>query len=616
MDLPSGLRELPGHLLPPELAGAAGFRERTADLLFEQRRCENLAFCRTVTTLYSLYRTVYADAEAEYLALPAADATDRELLARRRDLRLREIALNAQVSTQLRLGTDATDRALTEAVGFVERLPQVLALVGENTISVRAGQEALRRSRVLTGEQARRFDELIAERLRRDPLELLAIPAVREAADKIVEGIDPHAAEKRRKRAREDRTVVFRAEDDGMAAAYALLPAEDILEINAKVEEIIETVCDHDPRTVAQRRADGLTARVRGSITLGCQCEQPGCPYREERGIEDGSVDGAIIRYRTLIHVVINETTLAGRNDDAGYLVGHGPVTAEHARGLAARDDAVVREFGERITAPVEPEPATTPALDAPAPVIEVSEPATVESEAAPDAPESVRPLVKARGTAGYRLTADLARYLTLLYPRCVFPMCTRPAARCEIDHSTEYDHHDPAAGGASSADNLQPLCKAHHRLKTAGGWIDARLPDGRILWTSPTGQMITVDPAGTVLDLFPDLRRIDWITPLPAAGSPMVRHRNGPTRLEREHARRAGARAASVALLNDREHPEPNTPQSEFERSLAIAILDFTHTRRYESRRSMGPPTRFPDVAPHPRPPEPAHPDDEPPPF
>ncbi|CAM3937307.1 DUF222 domain-containing protein [Tsukamurella ocularis] len=328
MDLPSGLRELPGYLLPPELADAAGFQERTADVLFEQGRRENLAFCRTITTLYSLYRTVYADAEAEYLGLPAADVTDRELLARRKDLRLREIALNAQVSTRLRLGPDAADRALTEAVGFIERLPRVFTLVGENCISVRAGQEALRWSRVLTGEQARRFDELIAERLRRDPLELLAIPAVREAADRIVEAIDPHAAEKRRKRAREDRTVVFRAEDDGMAAAYALLPAEDVLEIDARVEEIIETVCDHDPRTIAQKRADGLTARVRGSITLGCKCDQPGCPYREERRPDDGSVDGAIIRYRTLIHVVINETTLAGRSDDAGYLVGHGPVTA------------------------------------------------------------------------------------------------------------------------------------------------------------------------------------------------------------------------------------------------------------------------------------------------
>ncbi|MET9326857.1 DUF222 domain-containing protein [Tsukamurella sp. NPDC003166] len=592
MPLPTALRELPGHLLPPELDGAAGFREQTASLLFEQRRCENLAFCRTITTLYSLYRTVYADAEAEYLQLPAADATDRELLARRKNLRLREIALNAQVGTRLRLGSDATERALTEAVGFVERLPQVLTLIGDNIISVRAGQEALRRSRVLTGVQARRFDELIAERLRRDPLELVAIPAVREAADRIVQGIDPHAAEKRRNRARDDRTVVFKADDDGMAAAYALLPAEDMVEIDSRVEEIIETVCEHDPRTVAQKRADGLVARVRGSITLGCQCEHPGCPYREERTAEDGSVDGAITRYRTLIHVVINETTLTGQDDAAAYLVGHGPVTADHARDLATREDAVVREFGDRIT---EPQPAAEPA---------------------PAEPEPARPLVKAHGAHGYRLTADLATYLTLLYPRCVFPMCTRPAHRCQIDHSTEYDHHQPTAGGATTADNLQPLCTAHHRLKTAGGWIDARLPDGRIVWTSPTGQLITVDPAGTVLNLFPDLRRIDWTTPPPPAEPPTVQHRNGPTRLMREHARRAQARAASIALLENLAPHEPATPQSEFERRLEIAILAFTHTRRDQERRNTPPATRFPDVTPHRGPPEPTHPDDPPPPF
>lgn len=581
MTLPAGLRELPGHLMPPELNDAAGFREQTANLLFEQRRCENLAFCRTVTTLYSLYRTVYADAEAEYLQLPAADATDRELLARRKDLRLREIALNAQVATGLRLGPDAADRALTEAVGLVERLPHVFTLIGNNTISIRAGQEALRRSRVLTGEQARVFDERIAERLARDPLELLAIPAVREAADKIVQGIDPHAAEKRRTRAREDRTIVFKADDDGMASAYALLPAEDALEISTRVDDIADTVCEHDPRTIAQRRADGLLALAQGLRTLGCQCEHPGCSHHEQRA----TADAVVTRYRTLIHVVINETTRTGQDDAPGYLVGHGPITAQHARDLAARDDAVAREFGERITDPTEPETAAAP-------------------------------LVTAHSSAGYRLTADLTRYLTLLYPRCVFPLCTRPAARCEIDHSTEYDHHQPTAGGTTTADNLQPLCKAHHRLKTAGGWIDARLPDGRILWTTPTGQPITVDPAGTVLNLFPDLRRIHWTTPLPPAEPPRVRHRNGPTRLMREHARRAEARAASIALLEDLAPHQPGTPQSEFEHHLEIAILTFTHTRRDEQRRNTPPPTRFPDVQPHRGPPEPEHPDDEPPPF
>ncbi len=615
-----------------ELAGVYGHRDRIAALMFEQQRAENTAFCRTVTTLYALYRTFYGDAEAELLALPSSDATTGELLARRKDLRLRETAMKAQVSVVLRMGADAADRALTEAVAFVERIPQVFALIGANRISVRAGREALHRSRVLTGAQSREFDERFAERLTRDRDELIAIPAIREAADLIVTAIDPHAAERRRERAIEDRTVVFRRENDGMACAYALLTAHETEEVSAHVEDIIATVCGHDPRTVAQRRADGLVALVRGCVTLGCQCAFPDCPRREARRAA-GPADGVIVRYRTLITVVINERTLQGEDDAPAYLVGHGPITAQHAREIAQREDAVTRPFGERIDhgvacvdeAETAPAVAANEAVAADVPVTDAVEAVGATTAGAStepgrqhdtdpgplDADEPV--LVRAAGSAGYRPSADLLRYLTLLYPRCVFPLCTRPASRCQIDHSREYDHDSPSAGGATAADNLQPLCIAHHQLKTAGEWIDARLRDGRILWTAPDGAHYIVDPRGPVHELFPDLRRVQWTAP-PVA-PPDYPAPAAQTRLQREHARRAQVRARSIALF-DREPAGEDSPQSEFERAVEIAILQFTHSRRDDERRNAPQGFRFRDVEPHRGPPEPPHPDDEPPPF
>ncbi|WP_248489343.1 HNH endonuclease signature motif containing protein [Tsukamurella sp. PLM1] len=141
-----------------------------------------------------------------------------------------------------------------------------------------------------------------------------------------------------------------------------------------------------------------------------------------------------------------------------------------------------------------------------------------------------------------------------------MFPFCGRPASRAQIDHRTEFDHRDPGLGGATTAEQLQPLCVPHHQLKTAGAWIDARLPDGRILWTSPHGRRYIVDPSGIVLQLFPDLLRVQWLIPdgavpgsvVSARGRlvPEAAHSGGRTRLQREHARRERLRERNVAAL------------------------------------------------------------------
>lgn len=623
-----------------------GYRDRLSKLMFEQRREENAAYCRRVTALYCLYRTMYADAEAELLGLPA-DAEISDLRARKRDLRLRETELQAQVSVVLRVGTSAADRAVEEAVGFVERLPRVFGLIAAGVISVQGGREALARSRALVRAQVREFDGALADRLATDPRELLAIPALREFADLLVQRIDPEAAVRRKERSRDDRTVVFRSEEDGLASAFALLPAEDVAEFERRVDDIIGTVCDQDSRAVSQRRADGLMMLLRGYVTLGCDCGV--CEKTEPRAAEEGVEDGVIVRYRALVHVVVNERTLAdSENDESGYLVGHGPITAGHARDLAGRDDAVVREFGERIDtgAPGEPEPEcadaagaaeartadaggrrsdrTAPDADADADAADATGTGAadaVDAGGADAASNDGAPLVRARGSADYRLTADLARYLTILYPRCVFPLCTRPARRCEIDHAREYDHADPARGGRTAANNLQPLCKKHHQLKTAGGWIDARLPDGRILWITPDGEHIIVDPAGIVLRLFPDLTRVEWTAPdLP---DPKYQVRNGPTKLQREHQRREEIRERNRAAAERLREPRADESRPDEPARTGISIVEErlrcvlrTHNQRVRAEVRAERTAMLPAEREYRRPPQPAHPDDEPPPY
>ncbi|GAB3135229.1 hypothetical protein GCM10027289_28560 [Tsukamurella serpentis] len=678
-------------MISPALVSANGREREIAEALFEQRRSENLAYCRTLTCVYALHRAMYADGEADYLSRPADFG---EIVAARRRLAAAEVALGAQVATLLRVGPAAALHAIEVAVGFVERIPKVFALVGEGVLSPKAGEVALTRSRVLDHEQVREFDDRLQERLTRD-YEVLSIPALREEADLLVAGIDAEAAERRRKLAEQDRRVTFRPEDDGMAAAFALLPAHDARELSARIDHIAETACADDPRTLMQRRADGFMQLTRGYGTLGCQCSAADCRYRDARHAGEPEADGVVARFVTLINVVINERDLVPSSRDpqhdepadgafvdaavrqrpeSGYLVGHGPITGRHARELADRADARIRPFGERVDGAQQPAPATPPAdrIDEPAhdricppPVSQWSaidfkrawstiilnfdhprgrgggvdagaddgdpapdpdpgprpgagseadsgpttgpgsgpaarqpgDPPSGERRAqdrpadvppadspllngsghterrgdssAPTAEPCRRALVRARGATGYRPSADLDRYVRLVFPRCVFPFCTRPASRAQLDHRREYDHRSPELGGRTTADEIQPLCIAHHQLKTAGEWIDARMPDGRILWTAPDGRSYLVDPSSIVLRLFPDLARVSWTVPEQRQSVPTP---GGRTRLQREHARRDHLRRRNTAVMQDALNRR-NTPRSIVEDDLATRL-------------------------------------------
>ncbi|MEQ7847155.1 hypothetical protein [Nocardioides kribbensis] len=84
--------------------------------------------------------------------------------------------------------------------------------------------------------------------------------------------------------------------------------------------------------------------------------------------------------------------------------------------------------------------------------------------------------------------------HVTLRDPRCVFPGCTVPSRRCDLDHITPYRPLDHGGKpGQTHPSNLAPLCRHHHRLKTTGSegspaWSYTRHPDGTYAWTSPHG--------------------------------------------------------------------------------------------------------------------------------
>jgi hypothetical protein len=92
-----------------------------------------------------------------------------------------------------------------------------------------------------------------------------------------------------------------------------------------------------------------------------------------------------------------------------------------------------------------------------------------------------------------YEVPDRIAERTDLRDLHCVFPYCTRPARRCDHDHIREY-----ARGGKTSTENLAPLCRHHHRLKTHARWTYTPIETGTYLWTSPHGLTFIRDHTGT----------------------------------------------------------------------------------------------------------------------
>jgi 5-methylcytosine-specific restriction endonuclease McrA len=98
----------------------------------------------------------------------------------------------------------------------------------------------------------------------------------------------------------------------------------------------------------------------------------------------------------------------------------------------------------------------------------------------------------------GYRPTPEMREHVIVRDGTCVFPWCGRNARLCDLDHVIPYDHDHPEDGGPTATDNLAPLCRRHHRLKTRGRWRYEMTEPGVFVWTSPLGNTYLRDHTGS----------------------------------------------------------------------------------------------------------------------
>ena len=91
----------------------------------------------------------------------------------------------------------------------------------------------------------------------------------------------------------------------------------------------------------------------------------------------------------------------------------------------------------------------------------------------------------------GYRPSRKLQHLVNARNPSCTAPGCGRPAARCDLDHSTPWH-----MGGLTCSCNLAPLCRHHHRCKQSQGWKLEQLSPGILRWRTPSGLTYATHPA------------------------------------------------------------------------------------------------------------------------
>ncbi len=264
----------------------------------------------------------------------------------------------------------------------------------------------------------------------------------------------------------------------GTADVEARLLATDADALDQRLDAMAGAVCEKDPRTKDQRRADALGALAHGADRLACACDDPDC---DAAGTQPSTV---------IVHVVANEDSLS---DDT-------PVQLDGEHTARTDLDAIAGNVAHRCT----DRSAATTGRTRPHTTGRTPRWRDAARTAAGRQIAGTAKLVPIRHPGDdppqprYIPTAVLAWFMRCRDMTCRFPGCDEPAHHCDIDHTIAY----PA--GPTQASNLKCLCRKHHLLKTFGGWRDTQLPDGTVIWTSPHGQIYTTHPGSRLL--FPAL--------------------------------------------------------------------------------------------------------------
>ena len=307
--------------------------------------------------------------------------------------------------------------------------------------------------------------------------------------------IDLPAAKEREQEATAARRVWFYPDADGQAVLHARGPLAMIAAIKASLEATLNAPDEGDDRCREEREFDLFVDLLTGSQVPSGWHAHVVVPFTTALGGETELADvpgfGPILpgTAKDLVDDAVAFTQVAVDEDGTVFAVGDvvtpaalaeaaTPASAERTqtpapacadRTHAAPHDANVGGQENAPTEPTEAEPTRAVTADA-----------VREAILAMGRVPAARSLGATMGTGSYRVPARVQRFLEARDRTCVFPGCRRPAS------DTDKDHRTPWPAGATVVDNLQCLCRHHHRAKQAVFSIE--LIDGDFHWTTRGG--------------------------------------------------------------------------------------------------------------------------------
>jgi hypothetical protein len=287
---------------------------------------------------------------------------------------------------------------------------------------------------------------------------------------------DPEGADKRRRRAVDERTAYGRVTEDGAGVMTVSSSAERVVGCLDRADQAARAARRAgDERTLEQLRSDFVTDAVLGwwpdqegqhlAVTLGVTAmtedepisqhglgEEP-TPQDETRVVDEvvglgrGRWVGRPVQAN--VWIVVPFEVAAGLSDAPCELPGYGWVTAAHAREIITAPGSAWRDLGVDI--------------------------------------DTGRALGLA--SRGYRPSRELVEYVRARDGVCRAPGCGVLARHCDLDHATRWPD------GPTSEHNLYSASRGHHNPKTAGFWRCEPAPDHGLKWTLMSGRAYVTYP-------------------------------------------------------------------------------------------------------------------------
>jgi hypothetical protein len=431
-----------------DLGTAGAVLEAVGVLRITADRAEALLLARACD--WADLHPAHDPADAAWEARPAFDDT-RDQSADEPSYDVPAVRWTAIPEFAARLGipTGAGQQMILESLETRHRLPHLWARVQAGHVQAWRARRIASRTLHEPADVATSVDHEIAPIAQR-----VGLGTIDRLIDEALLRLHPEEAELRREQAREHRRVELHTDNtaDGLAHIDITTDTLDALDFDTAVAAIAHRLAQHgdtDPLDVRRAKAVGILADPEAALAL--LTDQPTQPTDAESAAKPARPGRpARPRKQLVLHVHLAETAITGTEPVGRLDTTRTPVLRETIRAWAGRGDVNLTVV----------------------PVIDLNDNVQVGQYEIPD---------------------RIKRRVELTRPTCAHPWCNRPAENCDKDHVVPYD-----TDGPTSTDNLAPLCRRHHRLKTLTAWDYDILAPATYLWTSPHRRKYLVDNTGT----------------------------------------------------------------------------------------------------------------------